>query len=54
MHHMCSDCNKDFASNMALIQHFTQSPRHHYCRTCDEHFDDWDDLYEYYDEEHDY
>ncbi|GBE86770.1 hypothetical protein SCP_1000120 [Sparassis crispa] len=39
MHNICSDCSKDFTTRTGLIQHYLQSPRHHYCQRCDRHFD---------------
>ncbi|KAI0769274.1 hypothetical protein BD413DRAFT_557139 [Trametes elegans] len=54
MHHVCDECDRDFATPWALKQHFTQSPRHPYCQRCEMLFDDYDDLYEHYDDDHYY
>ncbi|OJT12099.1 hypothetical protein TRAPUB_11351 [Trametes pubescens] len=54
MHHICYECDKDFTSARALEQHEFQSSRHPSCEQCRILFDDWDDLYEHYDDEHHY
>ncbi|KAH9902614.1 hypothetical protein C8Q73DRAFT_785276 [Cubamyces lactineus] len=51
-HHFCHECNKDFAYGWALKQHYIQSSRHPYCPRCDELFDDYEELYEHYEDEH--
>lgn len=52
MHHVCDDCDLDFATALALAQHYAQSPVHPYC--CGELFDDWVDLFDHYDDAHYY
>ncbi len=54
MHHICYECDKYFVSAKVLEQHEIQSPRHPSCKRCRILFDDWDDLYEHYDDEHHY
>jgi len=54
MHWMCNDCDRDFASQSALIQHLTNNSAHHYCARCDEDFNDEDDLETHYEEDHHY
>ncbi|KAF9561630.1 hypothetical protein CPC08DRAFT_735496 [Agrocybe pediades] len=34
----CDWCGTRFRSRYALIQHWTQSPQHHYCQYCDKHY----------------
>ncbi|KAI9428635.1 hypothetical protein H4582DRAFT_2066856, partial [Lactarius indigo] len=35
----CERCDIDFASEESLIQHYGNSPKHHYCKECDQDFD---------------
>ena len=50
----CEDCEEVYGSEWALTQHYIQSSDHHYCRFCDENFDDEDDLDEHNNDEHGY
>ncbi|KAF7335284.1 Zinc finger protein [Mycena sanguinolenta] len=50
----CGPCNRYFVSELALTQHFVQSPLHEYCQRCDEHFVTPDNLQFHYRTAHAY
>ena len=54
IHNICNDCNLDFPSYEKLRQHWIKARKHHYCRNCDEHFDDQTELEEHHADEHYY
>ena len=52
MSYYCNYCNIYFYSWHARQQHWIQSSRHDYCQSCDEHFDDEEELEDHYEECH--
>ncbi|KIJ35366.1 hypothetical protein M422DRAFT_180841 [Sphaerobolus stellatus SS14] len=50
-HHICADFRVDFASWVGL-EHCIQTPKHAYCRLCQTHIDDEEDLDDHYGVEH--
>ncbi|KAI0758799.1 hypothetical protein C8Q74DRAFT_1388531, partial [Fomes fomentarius] len=52
MHHICYRCDRDFTTAVGLIQHYIQGNLHPYCRWCDDHFEDFEDLDDHYEDAH--
>jgi hypothetical protein len=53
-HNICDSCDLDFTSWVGLKEHWVQSPRHNYCQSCAEHYEEYSDLIDHYNEEHHY
>lgn len=54
MHWMCHKCDRDYSSRRDLIEHFEDSPVHHYCTSCDLNCANEVDLEEHFLVEHYY
>jgi len=50
--HFC--CGNNYPTLSRMQQHWSQSLNHAYCRRCDDHFDDRDELEDHYDRSHDF
>jgi len=51
-HHICAECGIDWPTWVRLKEHYIQSPRHDFCKFCEEHFDDEYDHRRHNDEYH--
>ncbi|TFK18694.1 hypothetical protein FA15DRAFT_728928 [Coprinopsis marcescibilis] len=48
----CTNCDKWFATWIGLKEHYVQSPFHHYCQHCNEHFSEREILEDHYERHH--
>ncbi|QRV87649.1 C2H2 zinc finger [Ceratobasidium sp. AG-Ba] len=53
-HNMCEDCGVDYWTFEDLREHWVESPGHHYCTFCEDHFDSEYELDDHNDETHQY